>query len=106
MDQAPMRRWGWWLAIAVAWVVSVLSGFSIGRFISLVPLVLTAYVAGRHRGDAFLSAAIVLALAVWIVFSFALYGVLPLLSGFGIEALACLVALMLSEVLPPPGGNA
>jgi hypothetical protein len=95
------KRWTLWFGVLLGFLLSWLTGFSIGRFIVIGPLLLTAYVMSRGRGTAFLIASALVALGLWILFSFVLFGVVLLETGFAIETALCLVLLILSAILRP-----
>jgi hypothetical protein len=87
------------LAIVGGFLISALSGFSVGRYLVVVPLALTAYDLGRGRRTVYLAASMASAFVLWLVFSFVLFGTVVLEIGFLIEFVTCLLALMVSGLL-------
>jgi hypothetical protein len=87
-----------WLATSAAFFISWLMGFSFGRYVVLLPLLLTAIALSRGRSFVLVGLAISAALGVWWVFSFALFGRVLLQTGFLIEFLLCSALYLVATV--------
>ncbi len=87
------------LAVAAGFLISWLTGFSLGRYLVVLPLALTAYDVGRDRRTPYLVASIASALVIWLLFSFALFETVTLEVGFLIEFVTCVLALIVSGLV-------
>lgn len=90
---------GIWLAIVAGFLISELGGFSVGRYLVIVPLALTAYGVSRNQRTMYKAASMAAAFGLWVLFSFVLFGVVLLETGFLIEFVICLAALAVTEFL-------
>ena len=97
-------------AFAVAWLLffSFLGGFSIGRFTTLIPVIVLGYVVGMGRGPAAVAGSLLGAALVYTAFSWLFYapiaGAIPLLfSAWAIPFYAILgLAAFVWSLLSPP----
>jgi hypothetical protein len=79
---------------------SFLSGFSIGRFISVLPLVVTAFAVTRDRPPVLQVAAQIVAMAVYVLLAWVVDEQVHFW-GIQIELPLCLVAYAAAAVFPP-----
>ncbi len=89
---------GAWLATSAGFFISWLMGFSFGRYIVLLPLLLTAVVLSRGWSFVVVALAISAALTAWWTFSFVLFGRVLLQTGFLIEFLLCSALYLIATV--------
>ena len=86
------------ILVAVGFLLSWISGFTYGRFIVVAPLLLTAFAVSRERAAIFKALALMTAVLLFGLFSFALFGTVPLERGFLIEFVVCIVAFAVSFI--------
>ena len=99
VTKQPISSIALWLAVSGGFLISELSGFSVGRYIVIAPLALTAYAAGRRLPPVYMAANLAVAFLVWLLFSFLLFGIVALEIGFLIEFVLCIGVLAVSGLL-------
>ena len=82
-----------------------LTGFSIGRFISVLPLVVTAFAVTRDRPPLLQLAAQIVALAIYVLLAWGVFEQVHFW-GIQIELPLCLVAYATAAIVPPRPGLA
>jgi hypothetical protein len=90
-----------WLATLFLFVISILGGFTIGRYSSLLPLLLAAFAVTKELGTPLRTLALGSAVLTWWLFSFLLFGRVYLLTSLLIEAAFCFAALLLHALFSP-----
>jgi hypothetical protein len=74
-----------WLVTLFLYLISILGGFTIGRYSSLLPLLLTAFVVSKELTAPLRTLALGIAVLVWWLFSYLLFGRVYLLTSLFIE---------------------
>lgn len=80
----------------IGFVFSWLTGFSYGRYFVVAPLLLTAFAVSFGESVVVKVSALLAALLLWGIFSFALFGTVPLVIGIPIEFVLCIIAYVVS----------
>lgn len=87
-----------WLATQALFLLSIFTGFSIGRYFVVFPLLLTAL--ALSKGQIVVRAVLVgAAISVWWIFSVYLFGRFYLLNGMLIEVALCNFGFALLAIL-------
>jgi len=97
--QANRNDAGMLILVAIGFLLSWISGFSYGRYIVLAPLLLTAFAISRKRPAIFKALALLAAILLFGLFSFALFGTVTLERGFLTEFVVCMVAFTVSFIV-------
>jgi len=88
------------VATTCGFAFAFLTGFSIGRFISVLPLVVTAFAVTRDRPPLLQLAAQIVALAVYVLLAWVVFEQVHFW-GIQIELPLCLVAYAAAATFPP-----
>jgi hypothetical protein len=87
---------GLFILTALGFLASWVTGFSYGRYFVVGPLLLTAFAVTLGKSAILKLIAFAAAALVWGIFSFALFGILPLEKGFLVQFVACAIAYVVS----------